>query len=440
MFKIPVKFFDFIASSILAGAFLLSTGMMIILPGFRKKKRRDIKEVTALYISNLDFRKSVLSTYREDMLLGGFIKRVYCYYFDFDRKTDENVYVGKNIYLNNMSVHPDNAFTRAGFKKTVGCVVVIKTFFTMLKTVREKGVNIIRAHDPHLLGFNAYLLSRLTRVPFVVQICSNYELKDRKAKGLAFSPFMFQTFERWFERAIMRGADMVMTDREHYRSFGLIPKDIPDEKYANIGFYVSKIHYTSPGAYCDLREELMIPREKKILLYVGRLAEVKYPLDLLKMFGQVLKSRKDVLLLLVGEGILKNDMKKKAEQNDFKGNILFLPKVPQDKIRDLYYTADLTCFTSAGFTMIEAALAERCIVAYDFEWHSEFIGKNERGMLVPFGDYHKFAEEVLGLLENPRLREKLGKTARSYALKHYSKKNSIEKELNLYRDIFEKQK
>ena len=52
----------------------------------------------------------------------------------------------------------------------------------------------------------------MTKTPFIVQICSNYELKDRSAKGLTFRPFRFKIVERWLERAMMRSADMVMTD------------------------------------------------------------------------------------------------------------------------------------------------------------------------------------------------------------------------------------
>ncbi len=77
-------------------------------------------------------------------------------------------------------------------------------------------------------------------------------------------------------------------------------------------------------------------------------------------------------------------------------------------------------------------------MAYDFEWHAEFIGANERGVLVPFGDTGRFAEEVLRALDDPNLCLGLGKAARAYALTNYSREAAIEKETNFYKKVFKR--
>src|SRR3989338_10822632 len=117
--------------------------------------------------------------------------------------------------------------------------------------------------------------------------------------------------------------------------------------------------------------DLGIPDDKKILLYVGRLEEVKYVLDLVKMMSELSKVRRDAVLLIAGDGALRDEMRDMAGRLGVSGAVKFLKRLPQEVLKDLYYTADIACFTSAGFTMIEAALAERCIAAYDFEWHGE---------------------------------------------------------------------
>jgi glycosyltransferase involved in cell wall biosynthesis len=410
--------------------------MALFVSRFKKDKPKNIKKINELCISIIDFRDSVLVSYKNDLLLEGFIDNAVCYHFDFDRAKDEGLFIDKNIYMYNASVHPDGVMTRMGMRKTAACIVEFGTFFKMLKTAADEDINIIRAHDPHLLGFNAFLLSRLTKTPFIVQICSNYEIKDRQAKGLTFRPFIFQGIERRFERGIMRASDLVLTDREHYRDFGLIPKDIPDSKYGNMGFFVSDIHYAPTSSRKDLRGELNIAPEKKIILYAGRLAEVKYPLDLMKMFAVCLKNRRDLMLVIAGDGVLRDEMENMAREGSFRDNVIFMEKLPQDKLADLYNTADVVCFTSAGFTMVEAALAEKCIVAYDFEWHSEFLGRDERGILVPFGDTGRFAEETLKVLEDGKLRERLGKAAREYGLANYSRDAAIRKEIGYYKRLF----
>lgn len=437
MLKGMVKFCDFILSACVTAIFLSFALIALILSKFIKNKHGSIKEISQLCISIIDFRDSVLSSYKSDLLLDGFINKSFCYHFDFDKPEDESVYIEKNIYMSNMSVHPYNAFTRAGFRKTMACFVEIRAFFEMLGVMKKEDINIIRAHDPHLLGFNAYLLSRLGKAPFIVQVCSNYEVKDRQAKGLTFRPFLFKGIERAFERAIMRASDLVLTDREHYRSFGLIPADIPSEKYGNMGFFVDSVHYAPPDSRKNLRGELKIPPENKILLYVGRLAEVKYPLDLIRIFALCREKRQDLTLLIAGDGTLRDEMERLAREAGIEADVIFLKKAAQDRISDLYHTADIVCFTSAGFTMIEAALAEKCVIAYDFEWHGEFIGANERGIVVPFRDTGAFAKEILRVLADPKLMSDTGKAARAYALGNYSRKSAIEKEIKFYKRVFD---
>ncbi|MFH1790779.1 MAG: glycosyltransferase family 4 protein [Candidatus Omnitrophota bacterium] len=430
-----VRVLDYAAGVVFSVIFICAVTPLAFVSMLIPRKRQPPREISELYISIIDFRQSVLSTYKDDILLDGFIRKAYCYHFDFDKERDERVNINEFITLHNVSVHPDNIWVRMGLRKTSACVIELITLMRMLMTAVFRKVNVIRAHDPHLLGFNAFVISKITGIPFIVQICSNYELKDRGAKGITFRPFLFKPVERCFERFIMKSADKVITDREHYRAFGLIPREIPDTRYANIGFFVDKTHYDLPETALDMRADLGIEDGRKILLYVGRLSEVKYAMDLINILEICLKRRKDILLLISGEGGLKTDMAGQAGERGIAGNVRFLDYLPQEKVRRLYRTADVMCFTSAGFTMIEAALAEACIVAYDFEWHGEFTGLNERGMLVPFGDCALFARTVLDLLDDSDARRRLGKAARSFALARYRREDSIKKEVRVYMDM-----
>jgi len=429
--KSIIKLLDFTVSAI-AFSLFLALALLASVSRFFKKPPHAKNGIIQLYISIVDFRKSVVSGIREDILLDGFIKKCFSYHFDFDGEPDASGDIGSGVFVNNVNVYPRGALRACGFRKTAALIVVIKSFFSMLDVVRTERVNVIRAQDAHLLGFLAYLLSRFSGAPFIVQICSNYELKDRGAKGLAFRPFLFPSVERFFERALMRRSDMILTDRKHYREFGVIPGDIPEEKYVNMGFFVDKSHYAGPETGKSLHREFGIKNGTQIVLYAGRLSPVKYPVDLVRMFAKVVSERPDTVLVIAGEGTLEKDMRELAHERGFCEKIKFLGRVSHDKMRDLYLASDVAAFTSAGFTLIEAALAGKAVVAYDFEWHGEFIGKNERGLLVPFGDYEKFAESVLQVLEDESLRKSLGKAAREYALAHYGREEAVAKEKELY--------
>ena len=75
------------------------------------------------------------------------------------------------------------------------------------------------------------------------------------------------------------------------------------------------------------------------------------------------------------------------------------------------------------------------MVAYDYEWHHELIGKNdERGYLVPYRDYQKMAEKVLYIFSHPEESREKARLAREFTLEHYSK----ERVVALERDAFQK--
>lgn len=437
MFKTISRVIDFIFSLVLYLVFAVITAGAFLLFIFRKERKR-FRELNELCIGIIDIRQSIMTDAVGEAALHGYKKRVYYFHYDFDKAKDESAVLDDKVFLEILSVHPKNIMTDMGLNKCAGAIAGIKGFLRMLNTALNKEISVIRAHDPHFLGLNALILSKIVKIPFIVQVCSNYELKDRRAKGLTFRPFMFKSVERFTERYIMRSADMVLADREHYRLFGLIPKDIPEDKYTNMGFFAHDIHYTDPVKRHGLREKLGISPERKIILYVGRLCRVKYPLDLIRMLNVCLKSGRDVVLLIAGDGESRPEMENLASECGISGNVRYLGPVRQEALADYYYTADVVAFTSAGFTMIEAALAAKPIVAYDFEWHSEFIGNNERGLLVPFGDYNAMAEGIIRFLGNKELSNKFGEKAREYALSKYTRKRSTENELGAYKKIFRK--
>src|SRR3989338_4972621 len=202
--NIFVKFVDSALSLLLAAFFISVVGILLAISKFRKEGKRRIREVVQLYITIVDLQETAIPDQRQDVLLDGFIDKTFCYYFDFEKRRDEHAFVDRNMYIRTVSIRPDILFTRMGFRKVVAYLIAVKTFFAMLKTPFHEDVNIVRAQDPHFLGFNAYVLSRLLKAPLIIQVCSNYEIKDRQAKGLTFRPFAFQVFEKWFERSMMR--------------------------------------------------------------------------------------------------------------------------------------------------------------------------------------------------------------------------------------------
>lgn len=187
-----------------------------------------------------------------------------------------------------------------------------------------------------------------------------------------------------------------------------------------------------------LRKKLNIANDKKILLYVGRLAKEKSLDFLIKAFSEVARKDKSSVFVLVGDGgdgeakILKN----LANKLGLEKRVYFAGAVPQDKIAEVYADGYLFLFASEsetqGMVIIESLASGLPVVAVKDE-SLDLIKNEENGVLVARNE-HAFAESVLNLLSNSSKREKMSKVARKSA-ENLSVDKNAEKLENLYRGL-----
>lgn len=369
----------------------------------------------------------------EMFLLNTFFSEVINIYLDFESKHDKYIKFIDNLTFIDFSVHPQNKLEKLGLKRLNTIYVELKILFKIYRIIIKKKISIIQAFNPHIHGINAFILSSLTRCPYIIQVCSNYEEKDRQAKGLANPFFKFAPIERFVERFIMKRANLVIADRDNYINQGIIPESCR-KKYYNIGFYVNKHYYLELELRKNLKKELNL-LNKKIMLYVGRLNPVKFVTDLIDCAELVFKQIENTIMIIVGEGILRKELEEKSQTKKISDKIIFLGHKSHEYLANLYYTADVIVFPSAGFTIIEAALSNTPIVAYDFEWHGEFIENGITGILVPFRDIKALSDAVLNVLSDVELSLKLSKNARIKALENYTYEKSFEKQKIMYEQL-----
>ena len=107
-----------------------------------------------------------------------------------------------------------------------------------------------------------------------------------------------------------------------------------------------------------LYDKFNIPKDKKILMYVGNLKEHKNLERLLQAFGK-LKEKENCVLLLVGKAFEKYAiLEKKEEELKISSNVIHTGIVTDEELLDLYNLADLFIFPSLyegfGLPVIEA--------------------------------------------------------------------------------------
>ena len=111
----------------------------------------------------------------------------------------------------------------------------------------------------------------------------------------------------------------------------------------------------------------------------------------------------------------------------------------QDNMLKIYHMADIVCFPSyhEGFpkALLEAASCELPIVSYDVSGCREIVKDNVNGFLVPFKDENALFVAVLELLENPKLRGKLGKMGRKMVMDEFTQEKIASETIRVWGEI-----
>jgi phosphatidylinositol alpha-1,6-mannosyltransferase len=240
---------------------------------------------------------------------------------------------------------------------------------------------------------------------------------------------------RWLERAIgqwvLRGADLVLADREYYRQFAV--RNGADPRRAVATRVLADSAYAAARPSLELRERYGLTRGR-LLSYVGRLDADKFPLDLVECLGLVARRFPDATLACAGTGALIEAMRQRACELGVTDNLRLLGALDLDDLPTLLASSDVFVAPHMGYTLIEAGLTGVPIVTYDYDFHREIVTDAENGYLVPFRDVAALADRVCHLLADPAPGRNMGDRLRAKLLQEHS----LEAVVPLYRQAYDR--
>jgi len=177
-----------------------------------------------------------------------------------------------------------------------------------------------------------------------------------------------------------------------------------------------------PADVIRVRNELSMSSNDIFLLSVGRLRYQKGHDILLRALPRVLEKFPNTLLVIAGEGILRQELQAEAIHLDISERVKFLGI--RDDIPALMCLADLFLFPSR-FEGMPNALLEAMgyglpVIATAVQGVDEMIRDGENGLIIPLDDPEKTSDAILRLLNNPEERQRLGKAAQETIEKEYT--------------------
>ncbi len=169
-------------------------------------------------------------------------------------------------------------------------------------------------------------------------------------------------------------------------------------------------------------------KQKKFIIgFCGRLGREKDIETLYSAFKILQEKHKNLLLLIVGTGIEYYDKLKKDKNvlmTGAKDNV-----VPYLQAMDVYVLPSLTETTS--LSTMEAMSCGIPVITTPVGSIPEYVQDGFNGFLFPRKDPKTLSEKIEILINNPKLRKKLGENARKTIIKHHKLDNTIKEIKNV---------
>jgi len=228
----------------------------------------------------------------------------------------------------------------------------------------------------------------------------------------------------WLFRRTMKATDTVVAVCEASRRDAVSRGIAPARKTCVVpnGIVLDGFELASDAMHERLARLIGVPPSTRIIGTVGRLNWAKDQASLIRAFRLVREARRDVALVIIGDGELRDTLRACAFDEGIAGCVHFLGD--RNDVRELLQGLDLFVLSSVteGYSM---ALLEACatglpIVATDVGGNAEIVFDESTGRLVPPCDPPALAEAIVGMLHESRRAAAFGLAARAWVEAHGS--------------------
>lgn len=290
--------------------------------------------------------------------------------------------------------------------------------------------DVVLIYSPPLpLGLAAYSLSRIKRIPFVVNVQDLFP-KEAVILGLLKSKILIRVFEI-IERFIYRKADSVTVhspgNREHVLAHG------------GHSERVQVVHN-----WVDIERVRPLPRENSfrhehgldarfVVSYAGTMGWCQ-DMSVIVQAAQRLQDYQDIVFLMVGDGPEKTKTEEHARRLKL-NNVIFLPMQPWSKYPEVLAASDVSMINlNKNLTtpvvpskLLNIMAAGRPVVA-SVPLNGDtpkIVAEAGCGLCVEAGDAQGLAQAILTLYHNPELAHEMGQRGRLYAEQHFSRESCV---------------
>jgi glycosyltransferase involved in cell wall biosynthesis len=296
----------------------------------------------------------------------------------------------------------------------------------------NKKFDIIHAHGNGPYSLLGLSVARLKGVPFVMTFHTIHTYYTHYIfNGHVITPKMVEIALKTFAQrcdGVFTPSEKMKKELQKYgvkKEITVVPNFLDFERFA---------HYKKNYLYKLLNLSLDIP----LIVTVGRIGKEKNIDFILRVFKQVFAKDAKSHLVVVGKGPEKDNLQALARKLKIADRTHFVGAIDYANMPSVYHNAVLFVFASytetQGVCVLEAASAGIPSVVSDDGAFQNMVVNGENGFTLPL-DEDKFAEKILLLLADHKLRDQLAKKSRAVALRNFDGEKITEKLVEQYLSV-----
>lgn len=290
-------------------------------------------------------------------------------------------------------IHMHGVFVNKIFKSIESQIDVVHIHMPLAPFIKTSLPIITIVHTPMLIDYN------------YVKITSIHSLLSKISARFVSYPL---------ELKLLQASDIIMTVSrsiaEELKEYHFDPEEV-----VVIGNGVDEKFFVPTQNTID---------DDKYIMYVGHIDREKGLFDLVDCGKYICNQRSDISFILAGRGRDLDKLKKKVRKLGLQDKFIFLGQVEKDPLVQLYQNATLFAFPSyhegLPTVLLEAMSCGLPVIATDVRGNRDLISSGKNGILVPPRSPKEMADAILGLLDDEKMRRKLGKNARKTIEEHYT--------------------
>ncbi|CAI3245694.1 putative glycosyl transferase, group 1 family [Clostridium neonatale] len=288
------------------------------------------------------------------------------------------------------------------FEKNMFSLKNFISAFKISKLIKKEKYSTISTHTILASFFTRLgIMLSLKKHPLVINTVHGYLFDEN-------SNFIKKAIMILAEKFVRPVTDTILvmnsTDYEIAKKYNLYKKNL--YSINGMGINASKFPFSTEENKSYLREKYNIPKDDFLLIYVAEFSKRKNQKFLIESLkGLISEGYNNVKLLLLGDGVLLDNMKQYSKTLGIEDNIIFKGYIKE--VCNYYQISDI-CVSSSRieglpFNIMEAMSTGLPVIASKIKGHIDLVNPGENGFLYEYNNINEFCNHVKVLYNDRNL-------------------------------------